>query len=82
MCTEDVGEASRKAPVVSLADWRQRCPRCRANVVVPIGYGLPSTETLARARSGEIVLGGCSLSAGLPNRACRACGHRWAHPQT
>ena len=51
------------------------CPRCHSKNFVPIVYGLPTNETLARARSGEFVLGGCTFRN--PQWHCKACAHNW-----
>lgn len=57
------------------------CPKCAANAGVPIVYGLPGPEMESDASAGRIVFGGCDLEPGQANRACTACGHRWAIPR-
>lgn len=56
---------------------RPRCPHCAAQKVVPIAYGLPSTELEDRARRGEINLGGCLVSGDQPTMYCGACHSEW-----
>lgn len=52
---------------------RRRCPRCGALAVVPIVYGMPSLELFEMAKRGEVLLGGCSLWPGQPERGCVEC---------
>jgi len=58
----------------------QACPKCGSSRVVPIAYGEPTRETEARARRGEVVLGGCLIELGPdgdPEWACRDCRARF-----
>ncbi len=55
------------------------CPYCGSVRVIPIAYGLPSAEGMARARRGEIVLGGCCLSRESPRWACRKCERQFGN---
>jgi hypothetical protein len=50
------------------------CPTCQSSEVVPIMYGLPSSEGLAAAKRGEVQLGGCVIGPASPRWYCRACG--------
>ena len=50
------------------------CPACQSGDVVPIAYGLPMGEGLARAQRGEVMLGGCVVWDESPQWHCRACG--------
>ncbi len=54
----------------------ERCPRCGAADSVPILYGMPTDEADQAAR-GDLVLGGCAVGPGSPDRQCRACGYEW-----
>jgi predicted RNA-binding Zn-ribbon protein involved in translation (DUF1610 family) len=55
------------------------CPRCGSAEVVQIQYGLPrfTPELKEAVRRGEVVLGGCVISADSPKWACRNCGQRF-----
>jgi hypothetical protein len=54
---------------------RGRCPNCGAKAVVRIVYGYPGAALIERAERGEVMLGGCCLSAhGDPTRGCPDCG--------
>lgn len=50
------------------------CPSCGASETLPIVYGLPGPELIARAERGEVALGGCCIEIGGPNTVCRSCG--------
>ena len=39
-----------------------RCPSCLEGRLIPIAYGFPSIETVARYREGKVALGGCVIS--------------------
>ena len=52
-----------------------RCPSCAARSAVQILYGLPDAEAGRAAEAGEVVLGGCVVTLGMPNTHCRSCGH-------
>lgn len=56
------------------------CPSCRGSDIRRIMYGLPTTETLERAKRGEVVLGGCSIFDDMPDWRCMSCGHQWFDP--
>lgn len=51
------------------------CPRCGSRAV-PILRGYPSPEAFAMAERGEVVLGGCVVTADDPAFACTGfdCG--------
>ena len=51
-----------------------RCPDCGSDWK-PIGYGLPSEDTLEDARRGHLVLGGCVIEDA--KRYCVDCFNRW-----
>jgi len=55
------------------------CPSCGSAHVLPIRYGMPTAETEAAARRGEVVLGGCMIGrpGGDPTWSCRACGQEF-----
>jgi hypothetical protein len=56
-----------------------QCPECSSNEVASILYGFPDfSEDLERSlESGEIVLGGCTISDDDPVWHCVECGHEW-----
>jgi hypothetical protein len=53
------------------------CPSCNQKSGVAIIYGEPSLETIEKAKSNDIALGGCCVSDDSPNRECLSCGHQW-----
>lgn len=54
------------------------CPKCKAKKVVPIVYGMPSTEMLEKSnRDDEVALGGCIIMDGQPIWFCNACDHEF-----
>ena len=55
----------------------ERCPKCDAAAVVPLVYGKPGPELIARAERGEVRLGIGVMFDGCPNRACKSCRHTW-----
>lgn len=48
------------------------CQRCGSDLV-PIFYGYPGPPRIAAAERGEIVLGGCTIEGGQPDRGCVMC---------
>lgn len=52
------------------------CVRC-GGVSVPIAYGYPGREMWEAQDRGELVLGGCTMDAGMPVSVCRDCGQTW-----
>jgi len=69
-------------PRESLAAEPQ-CPKCGSTRVVQIQYGLPhfTPELKEAVRRGEVVLGGCVISADSPKWACRDCKNRFGKLQ-
>ena len=60
---------------------RRRCPNCGAHSVVRIIYGYPGPELFERAERGEVMLGGCCISAeGDPTSGRPVCGWLSAPP--
>jgi hypothetical protein len=57
------------------------CPACQSTDVVPIAYGLPTSEGFAAAERGEVELGGCVIGAASPRWRCRACGEYFGDHQ-
>lgn len=60
--------------------WRRttratlRCPACGKPGSIPIVYGYPTSETMERARRGEVALGGCIIMGGEPRQTlCPRC---------
>jgi rRNA maturation endonuclease Nob1 len=69
-------ESPRKATPLGR---RSMCPSCGSESVAEILYGMPAggpalEQSLA---SGRVVLGGCVVSGGEPDRRCNECGHQW-----
>lgn len=63
------------------------CPECGSDRVVPIVYGMPSSETFEKAERGEVAIGGCCLvhdpdgELAMPDRSCRACATSFRRPR-
>lgn len=55
---------------------RRRCPACRARGLVPIMYGMPTSEVWGDVRLGRIAIGGCVISVDDPDRQCIECDVR------
>jgi hypothetical protein len=53
------------------------CPKCKAKTGVNILYGYYGFEYGELEEKGEVVLGGCTIEMGQPERACTSCGHEW-----
>jgi hypothetical protein len=53
------------------------CPSCGNSDVVGILYGLPAAEAGRAAETGQVVLGGCTVTRDSPDTQCRSCGHDW-----
>jgi hypothetical protein len=58
----------------------KRCPRCGAEDVVKIVYGLPTRVTMEDLYAGKVALGGCMISPDSPDYVCDSCGHEWRGP--
>ena len=54
----------------------RKCPHCGGKVV-PIIYGEPRNEVFEKADRGEVVLGGCGITAHMPQWQCTGCGHQF-----
>lgn len=50
------------------------CKRCGSHEILPVVYGLPTAETLARAALGKLLLGGCVVLGDEPDWRCATCG--------
>lgn len=73
--TEEVAEVYRDLFKVELEygfTYGQICPRCGMKAV-PIAYGL-----LAGPPEDDAVIGGCTISPGQPNWACKSCSLQFA----
>ncbi|HKS16514.1 MAG TPA: hypothetical protein VJU16_04325 [Planctomycetota bacterium] len=64
----------------AVAPGTVKCPACGGKLV-PILYGLPSSEGFQAAERGEIALGGCTVMGDDPQLACAACHERF-HVET
>jgi len=60
---------------VRTSDIRCPLPDCQ-KPAKPIRYGRPSKETMADAKKGKIILGGCVMARHSPSHQC-AEGHRF-----
>ena len=52
----------------------EACPKCGSLEIVPIMYSLPGPEAMFAAAQGKIILGGCLVTNGYPQKQCQACG--------
>jgi hypothetical protein len=58
----------------SISSVPEPCPTCGStDMVVPIVYGEPTSETWERAKAGKIGLGGCVVTDNDPAWRCKAC---------
>ena len=64
-------------------DHHPSCPKCSSPKVAEIRYGLPSDFEGIRSRldRGELILGGCSVSAESPAWHCHECGNEWGESE-
>jgi hypothetical protein len=53
------------------------CPKCGSNNVLRIAYGLPTPKGEFDALAGKVILGGCMVEPGQPDRHCKECKHSW-----
>jgi hypothetical protein len=73
--------ANSKKPKPSASSARSRsqlrapdkCSRCGSGRLVAIAYGYPGPEMMAAAERGEVLLGGCVVSAEMPLAGCADC---------
>lgn len=69
----EVADMGRLAPT--------SCPRCSAEVIIPVVWGMPAPDDLDRAERGEFALGGCCVPDDYDTAtygACRDCGYQFA----
>ncbi|MDX6287612.1 MAG: hypothetical protein QOG53_3097 [Frankiales bacterium] len=60
------------------AEWIDgRCPHCFGSTAIDIAYGMPGPDLAAKARRGEVALGGCVIDQVNPLEKCSACGFTW-----
>ena len=57
--------------------YRFNCPFCGGKKAVQIVYGYPDNETGQLFGAGKVVLGGCIITKGSPNRKCPECKNVW-----
>ena len=57
-------------PCIYKTEKPNRCVDGHTDKIIPIIYGLPSKQTLGKARKGKIYLGGCIVSNCDPNFYC------------
>lgn len=53
------------------------CPQCGSTQKLRIVYGMPSEAVFARAKQGEIALGGFVVTPEHPAWQCSQCGKRY-----
>ena len=60
-----------------------RCQHCGSENTIPIIYGHPTEDSmhtwLEADRRGEIKMGGCCISEGMPTYYCKDCGRDSGH---
>ncbi len=57
-----------------MAGRQRKCPGCGTTTnVVPIVYGMPSSELFEAAERGELQLAGCLVGGPDPPKFCKAC---------
>ena len=60
-----------------------RCAHCGSDNTIPIFYGYPTEDSmdalLAAVDRGEIKLGGCCVSEGMPTYHCKDCQRDSGH---
>lgn len=49
----------------------ESCPRCRSSNVIPILYGMPTSEAAEEKDKGLVKLGGCVVSDHDPQWHCK-----------
>lgn len=54
------------------------CRACGSTAVIPVEYGLPTTEMLKSYAAGRLALGGVRQTATSPRWRCRDCSRTWA----
>jgi hypothetical protein len=53
----------------------EHCVICGSAALIPILYGMPTSNAFAAAQRGELVIAGCDLHDEVPTARCRDCGH-------
>ena len=53
------------------------CPTCKKAKLVPIVYGLPTSDVAEREGARQIVLGGCCVTGNEPELECLGCEARF-----
>jgi len=54
-----------------------KCPKCGADETIPIIYGLPTPDMGEKYARGEVILGGCMVTDGIPIWHCKGCKNEW-----
>ncbi len=59
------------------------CPKCTSAKVAEVLFGLPNDFESIRSKldSGELILGGCDVSADSPKWHCHDCHHEWGESE-
>lgn len=50
-----------------------KCVNCGSNSILPVEYGTPNEDTIARIEKGEILHGGCAIQGLMQAHYCTAC---------
>ena len=53
------------------------CPNCGKKRVRPIIYGEPALSTFEASKRGELIIGGCAITEGMPLWDCSSCGSQF-----
>jgi predicted RNA-binding Zn-ribbon protein involved in translation (DUF1610 family) len=79
MSEDQEGNSISQNERVTVVGVRHACPNCGSRDVARILWGLPaySREMKRELDAGELSLGGCLVSDGIPLYACNACGRRF-----
>jgi hypothetical protein len=63
-----------------MARRKSPCPLCGSYRSLPVIYGTPLPDDVARAEAGLLVLGGMNVHPGAPDRWCTECQSGWRAP--
>ena len=53
------------------------CPKCSAQKIIPIVYGMPDADLVMQDAAGEAVIGGVATYEYSPEWHCAGCSHQW-----
>jgi len=58
-------------------DKLEACPKCRSSNIIPILYGIPTSEAAEERDKKLLKLGGCVVSDDDPQWHCKDCRHEF-----